>query len=269
MALINGVLCDELTKDFEEGIGSKGPYATKAYLCDWNQRYTVANAMLGLVSHSGTSIGFTGPMVYPESSNMFAREVRILPVGPQSQGPKQIQWTQAIVEAKFGIWEQSNANDNGQNSFDQNQPLVYATQEYDFGGQFITIPRSQLKTLAGGNLDQDFGRIVGVVTYTLTLHKMPFLIGVGARSIVGCINNSTFFGCAPGTLRFDGVKTRRTFDTSGTITQETTLQFAWRPEAEWDKIFTAGGWTEVITTSGGGVIVSADFTALIPSAYYG
>jgi hypothetical protein len=50
---INGVLCDVISRDYREGIDGRGPSATRGYLCDWDQRYTVANGLLGLTSFSG------------------------------------------------------------------------------------------------------------------------------------------------------------------------------------------------------------------------
>src|SRR5207237_10641393 len=91
---IGGISCEELVEGFEEGIHEQGPTAVKKYLCAWADRYTVANTFLGLVTHSGGvggSIVLTAPLAYPESANMFAREIQIEGRGTPTPGTRQIQ----------------------------------------------------------------------------------------------------------------------------------------------------------------------------------
>src|SRR3954469_7744122 len=103
---IGGIACEELVEGFEEGIHEQGPVATKKYLCAWADRYTVANTFLGLVTHSGGvggSIVLSAPLPYPESQNLYAREIAIGGRGRPSQGTRQLQFDRAVVTVNYGV----------------------------------------------------------------------------------------------------------------------------------------------------------------------
>src|ERR1700735_4500456 len=106
MAVIGGCQVLELVAGFSErNAWQGGPTATKSYLANWADRYTVANALLGLATYTvsgGGVITLNSPGVYPESTNIFAMDVTIQPVGTPGQGPKQIAWTYAAISVNYG-----------------------------------------------------------------------------------------------------------------------------------------------------------------------
>lgn len=275
MAVVAGISVLELREGFSEGIASDGPVATKAYLVpNWFDRFTVANALMGLTTYGGGTVGFMQPNRYPESSNMTSMSLSIRGAGTYTPGAKQGQFTSAVITVTYGVRPYGTLpsdDPNGANNFDPAAPLIYATQAIKRGAQFITIPRSKLKTAGGNTLDQDVGRLVGVNTLSLTLHYLPFLVGASVRSLIGKMNSAPIFGCATGTLLLMGIDTNRTFSTDGNIMQDTTYTLMERPEATWDSIYTgvgASGWEKVVSiATGASILQSNNFSTLVPSAY--
>lgn len=276
MANIAGIRVYELRDQFSEQTSwEQGPSAVKAWLVpNWSDRYTVANALLGLVTYSNNTIDLNPAGAYPDSPNLRCMKLSIRGLGTISQGPNQIAWTSAALVAEYGLipFQFSRSQDpGGINSFDPTAPLVYATQELDYGAMVVDTPPGSLTLNDGSNtvLNQGYGKTVSVVTMSLTLHRLPYMVPATIRTKVGQLNNAAFFGCDTGTLRFDGIHTSQQFGPDGLITQETNLKFAARPEAPWDQILHPNGsfgWVQVMY-NGSSVLNSFDFTTLIPSAY--
>lgn len=277
-ATINGILCEELYRPgVVETAGLRDPTtATKAYLVpNWFDRYQVANGLLGFTSYTGRTPAFVPPLPYPDSPNIHCMSIQIRGIGRFSQGPNQCAWEAAVIECNFGLgnFDISLNNDpGGNNSFDPSMPLVYASQSLDWGAQVIEIPGKALKYAGSGKtLSVGFPRFVGVVHMSLTLMRLPYLPPAAYRSVPGQVNQFQFFGCAPRTLRFDGFKTERQYNVDGTVLQDVTLSFAYRPEAAWDMAFNedgVSGWTAV-KYNGISPLTAYDMSLLIPLAYLG
>mgnify|MGYP003385898525 CR=1 FL=1 len=275
MAVIGGITVYELRESFQETASQQGINATIAYLVPtWADRYQVANTLLGLTTVTGANfVTHSRPLQYADSPNMWAQRVSIKGVGKCTQGPRQVQFEQAIVQCEFGIPDfhyDRTSDPNGRNSFDPANPYVYASQTLDFGTQIIQLKANTLK-LSGDTFayPEPYGIPVQVVNMGLTLHKLPYLPAAATRAVAGNVNNASFFGCAAGTLRFDGVKTQITMNSDGTRTQDAQYAFAYRPVAAWDKVLHpngTSGWTQ-LQYNGASILTSIDFTTLIPTAY--
>lgn len=278
MAVINGITVQELYKPgVTETAGLRDPTtATKAYLVPrWTDRYAVANGLLGLTSYTGHTVGISVPLPYPDSPNIHCLSISIRGVGGFSQGANQCQWDSAVIECNFGLnnFDISLNNDSGgQNSFDPTQPLIYANQSLSWGGQVIEIPGKALRYAGTGKvLSVGFPKFVGVLNFSCTLMRLPYMPPAAARTIPGTVNSVTFWDCAPKTLRFDGFQTERQYSFGGTTLQDVTMSFAYRPEAAWDMNFNedgVSGWT-AITYNGATPLVTTDLSTLIPTAYFG
>lgn len=272
--VINGVPCNEIVADFAEGIGDQGPFARKSYLCDWDKRYTLANGLLGLVTLTGgSSFRFRFPTAYPESANMYAREVDIRGVGLPTQGPKQLQWTYAIVAVNFGVPRYGiNPGDDpfGQNSIDPDMPLLYATQEIDFAVEWITLKEGGLKLANGNPAPGDAGIQVPRADMNVTLHKFPLMpAGLILNTLQNPLNNARFLNCDAGFCRFNGGKTNRTVAADGAFTQDINYSFSYRPIAPWDQVFDprSSSWQQLQYTSGGEVITRSNLSTLFTAPY--
>jgi hypothetical protein len=276
--IINGVSVEELYRPgVTETAGLRDPTtATKAYYVpNWFDRYKVANGLMGFTSYTGRTPAFVPPTRYPDSPNLYALNLSIRGVGQFFQGTFQCAWTSAIIEVNFGQgnFDISLNNDpGGFNSFDPAQPLIYATQSLDWGAQVIEVPGKALRYAGSGvPLAVGFPKFVGVVTFSLTLHRLPYLPPGPARTIPGSVNLNPIFGCPAKTLRFDGFRTERQFNVDGSILQDATLMFAYRPEAAWDQAFNengTSGWTTV-TYNGNCPLNLVDMSTLIPTSYLG
>lgn len=274
--VIGGVVCQEIVEGLEEGIHDQGPVAQKKYLCDWGSRYALANAMLGLVHGQGgtnPSITFQVPQQYPQSLNMWAREISIKGVGQPTQGPVQLQFPKAIVTVNYAV-PQFGYLSNPDQSLDPSNPYIWATQEIDFARQSLTIERSSLQ-LANGHkfaTTQPYSLPLPTVIMSITLHKVPYL---PAAQIITAIqkplNNATYLGIGAGYLMFNGGKSHMEASTDGTYTQELTLNFAYRPLLRWDEVYDPDGVSGPVQVqyNGAAILLRSDLSTLVPSAYHG
>lgn len=274
--VINGVTCEEIVRDFGEGIDSRGPEARKGYLCAWADRYAVANGALGLVSVSGGvggAVTLPVPETYAESSNLYAMDVHIEPKGTPSQGPKQIAFPYAIVWVNYGVprFGVTPRDDPGNmQAIDPATPFIYASQEISFSIEQYTIPASAIKLVGGGVADKDVTTIFPRADLSITLHRVPYLPAQKIFSLTGKINDAKFLGADVGQVIFNGATSRRTASTDGTFTQEITYSFSYRTVASWDKIFHpngTGGWVRFTDRNDNPLISSADLTKLFPVGY--
>lgn len=276
--VIGGVSAEELVTGLEEGIHYGGPVAQKKYLVAWNDRYAFANAMLGLVSGQGgtnPNITFTNPQQYPQSLNMWAREISIEGVGKPTQGPIQLQFPYAIVTVQYAVPQFGYLTYPDQ-SIDPTNPYVWATQELDFGREMLTIENSTLK-LANGhwlNSTNNYAVPIPHCIMSITLHKVPYL--PAAQIITAMqkpLNNATYLGVDAGYLMFNGAKSHMEASTDGSYTQELTLSFAYRPILRWDEIFdpqppNSPQQVRNLTTSAP-ILDRSDLSTLVPTAYQG
>lgn len=275
---ISGIVCEEIVADLEEGIGQDGPNATKKWLCAWSDRYALANAFLGLVSHVGGQTGsvtITSPLAYPESANMLARTIKIKGVGKPTQGTKQLQFPQAIVTVEYGVptWQAIAYPDM---SIDPGTPLVYATQDIDFGNESLPIPNSSLVLANGATLENTpFAMRIPYAVFTITLQRVPFLPAFAIwTAMAKPLNNATFLGIPAGYLRFDGVKNHGEASTDGTYVQSLTYMFSARAILRWDETYdkdpavTLPQQIRRGSTLGPAVLLRSNLAALIPSNYY-
>ena len=289
MMNIGGALCQELVDGYTEGAGAQqGLTSTKKLLCDWTNRYLVANTLLGFASAARPNSGlfFNAPMAHPESPNMVAREVQIRGAGTPFQGPKQLAFPYAVVEVQYGVFTW-NALPNyfDPMNFDPGGPMTYATQEIRKSYEFITIPGRKLvyHDPTPGSLyvdnplyDENGGFLSTNITLHVTLHRLtwnPWYYQIGPVITGGMLNQYPFLGAAPGRLRYDGADTRIVIQTDGTRTCELTHSFTYRSFAPWDygynaKAPTFDKWWRVQNADGTALINRVDFSPLFPSDYY-
>lgn len=232
--------------EVSEGVNESGPWARKPYLVAWADRYRFAWDMAGLSSSSGGGSWLRiGPYQYPESPNMFAKELTIEPEGgftvDATNAP--IQFPQARITVLFGVmdWAALGSQDPfglqslGSNAAEQSS-LLFATQEIDFSSESITIPGSAWRFSDGTRSDTPVTRRMAVVHMNLTWHRYPLLPMSMVRTYVDTVNDATFMGCARGTVYFVGCKTVREAAADGTWTQRVMMSLKWRSQ-DWNKVY--------------------------------
>lgn len=272
---IGGVSVEEMRDGFEENVSERGPGGTKKFLCAWSGRYAVANALLGFSTGTGSGgpVVTVPPMSWPESPNMYVREIKIEGKGKATQGAAQIQFTQAVITANYGASSGWSPLPLPNMSIDPSMPFTYATQEIDFGREMITIEKSAV-VLANGHKLKDLPYAVPLphAVLTIQLQRVPFLPAQAILVAMGKpLNNATFLGVQPGYLMFDGCKSHMEAMSDGSYSQNLTLVFKVRPVLRWDETWDPDGTSgpQQVRYNGAAILLRSNLATLIPSAYGG
>lgn len=271
---INGIQCFELVAQYREGFElGQGQSGNKAYLCNWSDRFTVAQGLLGLSStvSVGGVITLNTPLAHPQMANCYAHSIDITGMGPPIQGSGNIAFATAVVAVNYTNlpWTFS--------GFDYMQlnpatPYVYAKQNMDMSIQYVSVPGRMLKFSGSGKpIGQAFAFPVPIIQMSITLIRVPYLPSQQAllAATNGPLNSASFLGCAARFVMFNGMRNEQTRATDGTFTQDITYSFSYRPVAQWDRAYDASvpGWAQVVDTSGNPMMGATDLNGLIPSIY--
>jgi hypothetical protein len=274
---INGIVCQELVANFDEGFDLLGgPTARKGFLCNWGDRYTVAQGLVGL--SSSTSIGGTitlnTPAQYPERNTMYAHSIEISGAGPPTQGTKQVQWTNAIVWCNYACLPWSFSGIEAAFPYmqvDPNTPLIYCKQNITTSTAWMNIPTAKLKFSGSGNPIKDQFAAIPIfhAEIQLTFIRVPYF---PAQQIFTSgknpINSQTFLGLGAGYVFFNGIQNEQTRDTAGNMTLDITYSFSYQSVKwgyQWDAVGQA--FDKVVTSTGGDIIGTSDLNSLIPAGY--
>ncbi len=275
--VIGGILCEEIVADFGERFHLiDGPSADKSFLCAWNDRYTVAKAILGLNTavRVGSFITIRVPMQYPEIPYMYAHQIAIKGVGPPFGRSPQFAYPYAVVMVNFkcSAWSFQGIDDpGGQNQIDPTHPYIYAEQHIQSSAEMLTVP-GKYAFFAGTDHTSliPYGYRIALVDLVITLHRIPYLPTSQALNYAGMINDATFLGVDAYKLMFNGMESVQTRLTDGTMTTDATFKFQAR-SIRWDYGYDgqAGAFAQVVKTSGGSdpFIESTDLSIVIPTTY--
>ncbi len=260
---IGGIVCEEIVADFGEHFHLiDGPSAEKAFICNWDDRYTVAKGILGLNTavHIGSFITIKVPLQYPEIPYMYAYQIAIKGVGPPYGSSPQFKFPYAVimVNYKCSPWSFQGIDDpGGQNQIDPSHPYVYAEQEISSSAEMLTVPGKYAFFKSSHNTSLiPYGFRIALVDLTITLHRLPYLPTSQALNYAGMINDAPFLGVDTGKLMFLGMTTHETRSTDGTMNTDATFKFQAR-SIRWDYGYDGEA------ASGDGVIdqvVRGDFT---------
>ena len=280
-ATIAGVPCIELVRGNDEGIASgRGPELTKAYACNWADRFKVANALIGVttVYTSGGPVSFDLPLRHPESPNAFARDVKITGRGKPYQGPYQLAFDVAEITVRYaapayGIIPSPEESMQG---FDPDTTFIYCTQSINHAEEMIEIPGNCLVYQASGG-NKPFVKPLMVpfahAVFSLTFHEMPYL-PVNTLQYYNHTNNGKFLGISgQGKVRFKGSGTVRNWSTTGPPTQTVTNTYEYRPSYDWNMMpnpidSTSSDWAKVSYKDGSLLYPYADLMQTLPQGYF-
>jgi hypothetical protein len=242
MALdVGGITYVHAIQYFEKGIDSQGPfYNVEYHIDDWADSDDFVNYLLGL--------GATSPHRYALSPNLACTQAVAVGKGRPTLGTDgtPAYADGAIIKATYrsGGSTQGGATTNLllddpglQHQIDSSTPLVYCTQELDFGTEPIHFGADQHKLVwntGGTPAKVPFQVDVAVTTLVLTFHRRSYLPMTQVRNLRGKINSSTFLGATAETVIFLGAKTTREWSTDGRIEQKVQLTFKERAES-WNK----------------------------------
>jgi hypothetical protein len=231
---------------FGKGLDSQGPYYNVEYLIsDWDNGDAFANALCG--------IGQSEPHRYPLSTNLVCTSAVVSGRGRvelNNDGYPRYQDGARIVAtyrssgsglAYGGSFSNVFYDDPGYlHQIDSSTPLVWCTQELDFGVESFAMPNTSY-TWDSDNTSAQIPVVmdVNVTTMSLTFHRRSSLPMGTVRALRGRINDATFLGAAVGTVLFVGAQTTREASTDGTVTQRVRLLFKER-DVSWNKFLRPG-----------------------------
>lgn len=269
---VNGISCEEIVHSYGEGATLQGLSSRKGYLCDWDDRFTVAKGLLGLSSTTGVggTITLTAPSRHPELLNCFCTSVEFEGKGKPFQGSTQLAFPKCIV---WGIYSSVNFTWGAPSPYmniDPTTQFVYAEQEIDVAVEVLTIPGRSLRYYGTIRpVRQDFGLRIGIVDLKITLHRVPYLPGQAILQKAGEINDATYLGVGPGKLLFNGAHNRLQVLSDGAYTQDITYSFTARTQP-WDYAYDAvsSSWKRVVQIDGSDLMTRQSFIGLFPDEYY-
>lgn len=263
-----------LIRYFTKGVDAQGPYYRVEYSIDaWSNADDFVNALLGKASVAGGpggTITRTSPHQHPLSPNLFCTSAEVVegvgaPVLNASGYPNYSGG--AIVRAEYrALTFTADLN----NSFDPATPITWATQELDFAEEVYTVQNSGYRWQAG----PDNGNPIGVpakisiplTTMVLTYERIPYMPMTLCRNLRGRVNSTTFLGSAAGMVHFKGGRTKRDFNTDGSITQMVQFVFLERDAAyPWNSLPSRNtlAWYPVADSAGNKLFRTADLNPLV------
>ena len=243
---IGGIPCEPLWEGFDEGVNDQGPYATIPYLVDWDRRWDLIRAIRGSSTTTGgvSPWNRVNPIPYPDPSmgvNIYAKSATIKPEGNVVVGSDPFAATHATVVVTFGVLQYTVDFQNDPlflNSLSQdageNDSLQYATQEVDFGAEWINIPNSSAGFPDGLKIDTPMSRRITVHTMRITWNRYPLMPMTKLRDYADSVNDATFLGCDRGTVFFEGPRIVRAAETDGTVSQKVSMTLKWRKH-DWNE----------------------------------
>ncbi len=280
---INGVLCnEEVNGNSEQFDIVQGPQASKVYLCDWNQRWSVVVGVLGFNSavNIGGGVSLRLPMRYPDfqqtAVSLYAATVSVEGVGSPYQNTYSVGYTAARIVVNFRSfpWSfQALSQNDYNNQIDPAHPYVYAEQSLSFTAESIKVAGTQVKFQTSGTKlgsDNPWTFISPIVNMAISLKYVPFIPAAEIVTATAApINSATFLGVSAGKLILRGAETHQARMSDGSLTQSIDYVFSYRPIAPWDYTYDGvnSRWDKVVALSGADIIPRSDLSGVIPAGF--
>lgn len=289
---IGGVDCtisfgpDGTSEGLTESWPVDGPTATVYYRCAWDQRYTLAAALMGSSSYVGGVLVRVPPHAYPTSPNLICGSLgTIQPLGlsvlQSAQGLAPAGWITAqyaIIPATYVIPRYDVGSSSNPPQDPSGQP--WTTTRFRISGDVFTPPNRAFKyvsrpgdpnypqgTSAGVPVaDSLFGIVRPQIEISMTRHRVP-VQGFSVATItdyIGTLNSLPLtFGDATfeeGHLLFAGFNATYTIDTLGNQTFEVEYGILGRTDYSWNTLMAPDSNWYLVNTQ-------ADESGMYPFAY--
>jgi hypothetical protein len=228
---------------FNKGIDARGPYYRVEYIINnYSDVDNFINALLGKTTVTGgTVITRTEPHQHPLSTNLWCQQAEFVEAtgGPTPNVNGYPAYNgYAVIRAEYRA-PSFDFVSNPANSFDPAAvtPVLWATQELDFGHETYTVNRGTYTYTAGpagvvGTPSHVPVKItIPLTILSLTFEKTPLMAMTAVRALRYRVNNSAFLGAAAGLVLFEGGRTSRQFNADGTAAQKTQFVFKERDAA--------------------------------------
>lgn len=276
--IIGNVVCQELVAGSREGNGARGAQATKRWLCDWADRFKLADALMGEgVGQTLAGMDLTAPVQHPHIvAPCLANQVWIGGVdSPRKGADGYLEWNYAIVEVDYAAPVFGTpAYPYPEFSPDPTQPILYAEINLDIESQELTLRDSVYWQegigLAGKTLSSTYHSVhIPIVHVGLTFHRTRFLpLAASVTAAKAPLNvNDPWWGLPRGHWLFKGVRTHTAVYSDG-LAKDCTLALVGRPIASWNKATEDGrNWYLVGDKDGNDLMDYYDFNNLIFPTY--
>jgi hypothetical protein len=234
---------EELHDGMAEGCNEQGPWGRRVYLMPWANRWD----FVGYLKGSSSTTGATAPWVrvrpapYPVAmagGQIYATDVQIAGEGSPILGSDPLAWDKAKLTVTWGplaLASQASVDDPFfLNSFSDEPLIDGTTQSLDYSAEYVQIPTGSAGFTDGLKIDTPFNKRVLITHLNIEWNRFPRLPLSAVRTYSDSVNSAKFLGGERGTVMFGGVKTKRTLDTDGKVTQTVSMSLKWRKN-DWNE----------------------------------
>jgi len=196
---------DEGTEEDFAGSNTGTACIKRTVVCKWTDRVALHQALLGGGALVGGVVVFTAPYHHPVYTWMYATHVHIEGVVGQSGLTSDVNGWIAYDYARLTVEFQQVDTD-------------YGNDQIDFSGAVVTAPEGAFKWQDGTPLlsSERPGLVRARTHFTRTKNNVTSLPVSTIISLIGKVNNNTFFGAAAEAVLFVGARSQRNFTATGT-----------------------------------------------------
>lgn len=233
------------------GSRDRGYSATVPCLVAWSDAFTFVDDIMGATAGSALPPAWTLPWVFPNAGNarLYAQDFEIRPCGSDGQPEPAHKglvpgeyFTHAVISVQFGTpdFVQDQATEDPANAFqfDAADPVTLCTQTVRMSGKMVTRKSgSYVWDSDGTDVKGDFATPETETQLVLTFPRIPYLPWSQVRPYVGKVNLTTIFGCAKGTLLFEGTDIDFEPQSNGTYGMKAQVMLSYQHDGrDWNEL---------------------------------
>ena len=248
MPTLNGITYEELAGSGRMAYTHEaGWHASREFIVDWGDRRAFCEALLGYSEDiGGMGVRIPGQQ-YPGYAFLFCRDVQVEGIGELQQGPDMAAYTHAKIDATYRP-NRLGTSTGEEAEFDEDEEarLARLDEQWDFGGEYFSVPGSSYWWVAGNQLvEESVGIMIGTIDIVLTSEQEPVLNRSRVAQALGCVNASPWYGFPGGRVLFLGASARRTITAAGIGAWQITYRFRGR-SIPWNHFMRPGlGWQAI------------------------
>ena len=229
MPTLSGITYEELPGSGKFTYNPDGGHqGERLFLVDWGDRKAFHEALLGWTEPVGDlSVRFLGQK-FPGYDYLYCRQVNVEGVGELSQGADMASYPKAKVTATYTARNFGTSTSDTDEDYDEEEEdaLAHLTEEWDFSGEFLTLPDgSYCWSFDLELVEGSVGILIGTADIALTSDAEPLLRRDLIAAALGTVNSRTWYGFHAGYVLFLGASARRTTTVEGVSAWEITYRF--------------------------------------------
>ena len=218
----------QLHEQTTEGGDRNGVTASVTYIVDWADRWQFYREMMGkTVSYGlGQGMQYTRyvPASYPDNTRLLASSFRMTPVGKSHPNGLHGRYDYAVVVVDFSTPEYPTSGDDN-----------FRTEKLSFSADILQLPEGAYVFPDGTPVPQTLGIVMPTIELSITTHRFPTFPLPYVLATIGTVNQSEWYGAAPGTMLFIGCETSRQSTVLGSPQWQIDWKFQYR-QVEWNKL---------------------------------